>query len=97
MNKKYSMEKLNEVNSKSFEERTNYIIEDLINPKTNYFKESTDENILSTRNFKSYVHARVDGKITGYALKVSHIENLACLNIYRNNKKKLSKERQRKW
>lgn len=96
MNKSYSMEKLNEINSKSFEERTNYIIEDLINPKTNYFKESTDENILSARNFKSYVHARGDGKITGYALKVSHIENLACLNIYRNNKKKLSKEELKK-
>lgn len=37
MNENYSMDKLNEVNSKSFEERTNYIMKDLINLKTNYF------------------------------------------------------------
>ena len=96
MNKSYSMEKLNEVNSKSFEERTNYIVENLINTETNYFKESKNENISTTRNFKMYVHANDNGKITGYALKVSHIENLACLNVYRNNKKKLSKEELKK-
>ena len=97
MNKNYSMEKLNEINSKSFEERTNYIIEDLINPKTNYFKESKDENILNVRYFIRYFtkipHIK-KGIITGYALNVPAIKNLACLNV--NINKYISEEESKK-
>lgn len=87
------MEKLNEINSKSFEERTNYIMENLINPKTNIFNESMDENIKNVRYFTKNPHIK-NGIITGYALKVTAIENLACLNV--NINKYLSEEASKK-
>ena len=92
-NQKSLMEKLNEVNSKSFEERTNYIMENLINPKTNIFKMSTDENILNARYYSKNAHAKY-GKITGYTLNIPAIENLACLNV--NINKYLSEEESKK-
>ena len=93
MNENYSIDKLNEVNSKSFEERTNYIMKDLINLKTNYFNQSTNENILNARYFTKNPHIK-NGKITGYALKVPAIKNLACLNV--NINKYLSEEESKK-
>ena len=90
------MEKLNEVNSKSFEERTNYIIEDLIiNSTTTVFKMSTDENILNVRKFTKIAYL-TSGRITGYALRVPYIENLACLTVNIKNKENLSNEELKK-
>lgn len=97
------LNKLEEINKKSFKIRTNYDTEVLIKEitmnngeKFKRYKESEDENILNARWYSKNAHSKSKGKVTGYGLRVSFIENLACLDVDIKNKKTLSKEELKK-
>lgn len=97
------LDKLAEINEKSFKERTNYDTNYLIKEITMNngkkfirYKESEDENVLNARFYSKNAHIKSKNKVTGYGLRVPFIENLACLDVDIKNKKELSKEELKK-